>query len=110
MKKSIIKDYNINSPINLELQKIATRSLRNGLIKYDKEKDGEVLLPTYKIQKWFNDKDLKKYNLEKSIGWELAIIKEINQFNADIETKNNTKGKISYIKILLGQKKSLMIY
>ena len=28
--------FNINTPINLELQKIATNSLRNGLIKYDK--------------------------------------------------------------------------
>ena len=30
--------FNINTPINLELQKIATNSLRNGLIKYDKRK------------------------------------------------------------------------
>ena len=30
--------YNINTPINLKLQKIATRSLRNGLIAYDKRK------------------------------------------------------------------------
>ena len=33
--------FNINTPINLELQVIATESLRNGLIEYDKEKDGE---------------------------------------------------------------------
>ena len=30
--------FNINTPINLELQKIATESLRNGLMKYDKRK------------------------------------------------------------------------
>ena len=30
--------FNINTPINLELQKIATESLRNGLIAYDKRK------------------------------------------------------------------------
>ena len=29
---------NINTPINLELQKIATNSLRNGLILYDQRK------------------------------------------------------------------------
>ena len=32
--------FNINTPINLELQKVANESLRNGLIKYDKEKGG----------------------------------------------------------------------
>ena len=31
---------NINTPINLNLQKIATKSLRDGLISYDKEKVG----------------------------------------------------------------------
>src|SRR5210317_2236735 len=30
--------YNINTPINLELQKIATERLRNGLIAYDRRK------------------------------------------------------------------------
>ena len=35
--------FNINTPINLELQKIATQSLRKGLIEYDKEKVGEDL-------------------------------------------------------------------
>ena len=30
--------FNINTPINLKLQKIATESLRNGLISYDKRK------------------------------------------------------------------------
>ena len=30
--------YNINTPINLELQKIATQSLRNGLVSYDRRK------------------------------------------------------------------------
>ena len=30
--------FNINTPINLELQKIATESLRNGLISCDKRK------------------------------------------------------------------------
>ena len=73
------------------------RSLREGLIKYDKRKGwrGPLVNRKYKAQ-WFNDKDLKKYNLEKSINWELAIIKEIHQFKADIETKNNTNGFISY--------------
>ena len=41
--------FNINTPINLDLQKIATESLRNGLIKYDKEKVGVDLYLIKKI-------------------------------------------------------------
>ena len=32
------KGLNINTPINLNLQKIATQSLRDGLVSYDKRK------------------------------------------------------------------------
>ena len=41
--------FNINTPINLELQKIATNSLRNGLIKYDQRKGwrGPLLNKSY---------------------------------------------------------------
>ena len=34
--------FNIKTPLDLELQKIATNSLRKGLQEYDKRKDGEV--------------------------------------------------------------------
>ena len=33
-------------------------------------------------------KELKKYELEKTIGWNIAIIKEINKFSVEIETKD----------------------
>ena len=77
--------FNINTPIDLELQKIATVSLREGLIEYDKRKGwrGPLLNKTY-VDEWY--KDLKDYDLEKSIGWNLAIVKKINQFSAVIET------------------------
>ena len=41
--------FNINTPIDLELQKIATQSLRKGLIEYDKRKGwrGPLLNKTY---------------------------------------------------------------
>jgi len=55
--------FNINTPINLELQKIATQSLRNGLIEYDKRKGwrGPLLNKTYS-KKW--SEGLEKYHLE----------------------------------------------
>ena len=87
--------FNINTPINLELQKIATNSLRKGLIAYDKRKGwrGELTNLTYK-KNWFEGLD--NFKLEKSIGWEIAIVKEINQFQIEIETQNKKNGIIEY--------------
>ena len=56
--------FNINTPINLELQKISTISLRKGLIEYDKRKGWRGALKNKNYSKnWF--KGLEKYNLEK---------------------------------------------
>ena len=87
--------FNINTPINLELQKIATQTLRNGLISYDKRKGWRGALTNKKYSKNWND-NLKKFNLENSINWELAIIKKLNKFSAEIETEKNINGKIEF--------------
>ena len=72
------------------MQSIATDTLRKGLIKYDKRKGWRGPLANKKYNKnWF--KDLSKYNLENSIKWELAIVKKINQFTIEIETKKKKK-------------------
>jgi len=88
--------YNINTPINLELQKIATQSLRNGLIAYDKRKGWRGPLKNINYSKTWFEKIDKNLKLEKSIGWKIAIVKKVNQFNAEIETENNLKGFIKY--------------
>ena len=87
--------FNINTPINLELQKIATQTLRNGLISYDKRKGWRGVLTNKKYSKNWND-NLKKFNLENSINWELAIIRKLNKFSAEIETEKNINGKIDF--------------
>ncbi len=87
--------FNINTPIDIELQKIATNALRNGLISYDQRKGWRGPL-TNKI---YNDKwheDLDKFKVENSINWKLAIIIKINKFSVDIETHDNIKGVIEY--------------
>ena len=91
--------FNINTPIDLELQKIATTSLREGLISYDKRKGWRGPLINVKKYKkdWF--KDLDKYKLEKSINWKLAIIKKIDKFSSNIETEDQKKGIITYSNI-----------
>ncbi len=87
--------FNINTPIDLNLQRIATNSLRNGLIAYDKRKGWRGPL----INKTFNsdwNKGLDKFKLENSINWKLAIVKKLNKFSADIETEDNLDGIIEY--------------
>ena len=85
---------NINTPINLNLQKIATQSLRDGLIAYDKRKGwrGPILKKNFK--NW--TVGLEKFRLEKSINWDLAIVKKIKKFSLEIETENKLKGFIKY--------------
>ena len=68
---------NISTPINLDLQKIAIKSLREGLISYDKRKGWRgPLLRGKTIANW-KDK-LDKLKLERSINWNLAIVKKID--------------------------------
>jgi len=86
---------NISTPINLTLQKIAIKSLREGLINYDKRKGWRgPLSNTKQLNNWNNKLD--KYILEKSINWDLAIVKKIDKFLIEIETKNKLNGIIKY--------------
>ncbi|RPG95471.1 MAG: penicillin-binding protein 1A [Candidatus Pelagibacter sp. TMED286] len=87
--------FNINTPINLELQKIATESLRQGLIDYDKRKGWHGALAN-KIYGPDWSKGLEKFQLEKSINWKLAIVKTIDKFSATIETQDKSEGVIEY--------------
>ena len=97
---------NINTPINLEFQKIATNSLRNGLISYDQRKGWRGPL-TNKIYNSNWNKDLKKYNLEKlikscrnypklsnsrRITWEYVMLKGVN------DTAQDAKNLVKLIK------------
>ena len=108
VRKSIIDKYgfdkvykqgfNIKTPLNLDIQKIATKSLREGLIKYDMRKGwrGPLNNRKYSIN-WFDE--FKKYQLEKSIGWKIAIVKKINQNSVEIETSEKVSGKINFDEI-----------
>ena len=88
---------NIKTPLNLDLQEIATNSLREGLMSYDKRKGWRGALTNKKnIQDWNNEEDLNDFRLEKSIKWKLAIVKKINKFLINIETEDNLKGIIEY--------------
>ena len=106
VRKKIINDlsfdklykqgFNINTPINLELQKFSTQALRKGLIEYDKRKGWRG--PLLNIKNYNKDwsKNLDKYNLEKTINWKIAIIKDLNHYSAIVETKEGDSGVINY--------------
>ena len=86
---------NINTPINLKLQKIATQSLRDGLVSYDKRRGWRgPVLKNRSIDSWTGG--LEKFRLEKSINWNLAIVKKIDKFSIEIETEKKIKGIIKY--------------
>ncbi len=87
--------FNINTPINLKLQKIATETLRDGLIMYDQRKGWRGALINKKYTKNWNT-NLNKFKLEKSINWKLAIVKKINKFSTEIETEDKLNGKIQF--------------
>jgi penicillin-binding protein 1A len=104
IRKKVIQDYghdkvhkqgfNIKTPINLELQNLAAASLRKGLLEYDKRKGWRGSLGNSDKKEWY--KDLKKFNLEKSIGWQVAIVKRIDKFETVVQTSSKEKGIISY--------------
>ena len=104
IRKKVIQEYgydkvhkqgfNIKTPINLQLQNLAAGSLRKGLLEYDKRKGWRGPLENRKNNDWY--KDLNKFKLEKSIGWQIAIVKRIDKFETVIQTSNKENGIISY--------------
>ncbi len=90
--------FTINTPLNLNLQEQATKSLRAGLIDFDKKKGWRgPILNRKNLLDW--KKNLKDYNLEESIGWKLSIVKNLNRFSAEIEIIDGSKGVIEFSSI-----------
>ena len=104
IRKKVIQDYgynkvhkqgfNIKTPINLELQNLASTALRKGLLEYDRRRGWRGPLDNTKNNDWY--KNLDKFDLEKSIGWQIAIIKRIDKFETVIQTSNKENGIIKY--------------
>ena len=87
--------FNIKTPLDLDLQNIATKALRNGLLKYDKRKGWRGPLLNKKLNsKW--SEGLENFNLEKSIDWNIGIVKRIDKFEVVIETTKKLTGIIKY--------------
>jgi len=86
---------NIKTPLNLNLQAIASSVLRSGIESYDKRKGwrGPIKNISLSDKKW---KNLVENNLEKKIGWKIARITKVENSLIEIETEN---GEISNINL-----------
>ena len=89
---------NIKTPLNLNLQEIASTVLRNGIEDYDKRKGWRGVIKNISLSD-DNWKNLINDNLEKKIGWEIARITQVNNLKIEIETKNNKKAEINHSSI-----------
>ena len=66
------------------------------MVAYDRRKGWRGPIKNIKYSKdWYKNIE-KKFRLEKSIEWQIAIVKKINQFNSIIEADNNLQGVIDY--------------
>ncbi len=91
----VYKDgLNIKTPLNLELQKIASEVLRNGIENYDKRKGWKGPITNIELSNKDWNKNFKN-NLEKKIGWELARVTKVEDYNARIETENSKIGELN---------------
>ena len=87
---------NIKTPLNLNLQEIASNVLREGIENYDKRKGWRGPIDNISITNK-NWKNLIKNNLEKKIGWKLARVTKVYETTIDIETENNKKGVVNLL-------------
>ncbi len=85
---------NIKTPLNLNLQEIASDVLRDGIEDYDKRKEwrGPIKNISLSNQDW---KTSTINNLEKKINWEIAKVIKVDFPNIEIETEKNKFGKIN---------------
>ena len=84
----------IRTPMNSSYQIAALKALREGLEEYDRRHGWRKPITNLNITEWENN--IKKFEPDKSLQWELAKIIEINELNIKIEIKNKEKGFINF--------------
>ncbi len=97
---------NIKTPLNLELQKLATISLRQGIEKYDRRKGwrGPIQNINLSIKDW--PKEIKLKKLEKTLNWKIARVTKIGISNFEIVTSDGDTGYITNENIKWTRKKN----
>ena len=97
---------NIKTPLNLELQKLATNSLREGIEKYDRRNGwkGPIGNIDLTIKDWASKIKLNK--LEKTLNWKIARVSKIGISNFEIITSNGDMGFVTNENIKWTRKKN----
>ena len=94
----------IRTPLNSFFQIEALKALRNGLETYDRRHGWRGSLTNINKKDWA--KDVKEYKADKSLGWDLARIKEVNKLNIKIETDKKDVGYVDFKDASWTRKKS----
>ncbi len=98
---------NIKTPLNLELQKLAIISLREGIERYDRRKGwrGPIQNIDLSIKDWSSQIKLKK--LEKTLNWKTARVTKIGISNFEIVTSDGDAGYVTNENIKWTRKKNI---
>ncbi|WP_075482435.1 penicillin-binding protein 1A [Candidatus Pelagibacter communis] len=87
---------NIKTPLNLELQKLATNSLREGIESYDRRKGWRGPIENVDIYNPNWMKKIKTKKLESTLNWTIAMIVDVDNLNLKIKTTENKLGFINH--------------
>ena len=94
----------IRTPLNSYFQIEALRALRKGLETYDRRHGWRGPLINIKKKDWVSN--VKDFKADKSLGWNLARIKEVNKLTVKIETDEKDIGYIDFKEASWTRKKS----
>jgi len=94
----------IRTPLNSLYQVEAVKALRSGLQEYDKRHGWRGPLKNINKKNW--QKDIKKFVPDKSLGWKLAKVINIDKLVLKIEVENKEIGFIDFKNINWTRKKS----
>ncbi len=93
-KKLYSEGLSIRTPLNIEYQTQAIRSLRDGIESYDRRHGWRgPITNKLKNSKWENK--IKKFKLDPTLKWEFAEITLINDNGINFNTFDKKKGSIS---------------
>jgi len=81
----------VRTTLDEDLQKLAEKALKNGIIKYDRKRGYRGPLANIDLQNW--KKELPKINFQKTI-YNLAIVLQTGKDKANIMTIEGQKGEI----------------
>ena len=94
----------IRTPLNSFFQIEALKALRKGLETYDRRHGWRGAITNLKQKDWL--KNVENYKADKSLGWDLAKIIEVNKLIVKIETDKKDIGYIDFQDASWTRKKS----